>query len=418
MEKSSKIYLKALNAYNNGNIERASDLCEKGMKVNMKNAALLNLRGLILYLKGDLEDAQNIWKMNYRINNDTVSQKYLNDSLQDLKKFDLYVKALKYIEEFKIKEALDILFECRKSDYNFINVNNYIAVCYMKSINCEDASRYIQKVLEVDCKNEMALKNRKLIKKYGYGLKGNPINRISVPVIAAICIIVFLGIVFGKNKIYNACMHAALHNEIHKSNTTTKANTASKTNLSPKANISAVKDKTQVFPYDEIKKHINSKNFDGINEDALKWENEPLDINQKALLSKGISLLKTEGTGYFYEKGMKLERAGDHKAAAQNLKKAYDWGKNSYLYQHIIYFIALSSEETGDVQSAIKYYEQYDNAFASGGYDAAVLYHLAVLYDSLDDARAQNYAHKLVKLYSKSIYNNTKVNYILNHKYN
>lgn len=412
MEKSSKVYLKALNAYNNRNIEKASYLCEKGMKISMKNAALLNLKGLILYLKGDIEDAQKIWEMNYRINHDSVSQKYLNDSLQDSKKFDLYIKALKCIEEFKINEALDLLFECSKSDYNFINVNNYIAVCYIKSGNYEGASQYIQKVLEVDCKNEMALQNRKLIRKYGYKLQGNGINKTFVLVIASICIIVFSGVILIKNKIYDAHMQSKSHNEI------SKVNTAPKVNLPEKKSLTGAKKKTQIFPYDEIKKHIESKNFDEINEDALKWKDESLNINQKALLSKGISLLKTEGTEYFYEKGMKLEKAGNHEGAVQTLKKAYDWGKSSYLYQHIIYFIGVSSEEAEDVQSAIKYYKQYDNTFAGGGYDAAVLYNLAALYDSLDDVKAQDYAHKLIKLYPKSIYNNTKVNYILSRKYN
>lgn len=414
MAKSSKLYLKALNAYNNGNIEEALNFCEKSIKISMKNAALLNLKGLMLYIKGDLEGAQGIWKMNYRINDDAVSQRYLNDSKGDLKRFDLYIEASKCIKELEINKALGILFECSKSDYNSINVNNYIAVCYIKTGDYENASQYINRVLQTDCKNKMAMQNKKLIEDYNCLSGTKKVNKALISVLAAICVILLISTALIKGKFH--------YKEISKDKIFSvpkqAPKQAPKVKAAAKTNSSDIIKETKVFPYGEIKKHIDSKNFDKINEDALKWENESLSINEKALLSKGISLLKTEGTEYFYDKGIQLEKKGSYKEAVQVLEKAYNWGKSSYLYQHIIYFIAVSSEKTEDVQNAIKYYEQYDSLFTSGGYEPTVLYNIAVLYDSLNDVKAQNYAHKLIKLYPQCIYNNTKINYIANRRYN
>ena len=83
MEKSKKNYMKAMDYYSEGNFEKALIYCEKSLELGRGNSAALNLKGLLYYLKGDLEEARNQWKINYRLNNDDVARKYLEDSSKD-----------------------------------------------------------------------------------------------------------------------------------------------------------------------------------------------------------------------------------------------------------------------------------------------------------------------------------------------
>jgi len=149
MDKSGGIYVKAMNKYNDGYIDKALSLCEKSISLNNTNAAVLNLKGILYYLKGDLEKAKNMWNINYKRNDDKVSKKYLDDSIRDKKKLHLYVNALELIRKFNISGALEILNQCENSHFNFINVKNYISICYIKQGEYDKALQYIKEVLKV-----------------------------------------------------------------------------------------------------------------------------------------------------------------------------------------------------------------------------------------------------------------------------
>ena len=145
MDKSGKLYVKAMNKYNDGYIDKALALCEKSISLNITNAAALNLKGILYYLKGDLESAKKMWNINYKRNNDKVSKKYLKDSIRDKEKLQLYVNALDLIKQFNISGALEILKQCENSHFNFINVNNLISLCYIKQGEYDKALPYINR---------------------------------------------------------------------------------------------------------------------------------------------------------------------------------------------------------------------------------------------------------------------------------
>src|SRR4051794_16018671 len=130
MDKSGKLYVKAMNKYNDGYIDKALNLCEKSISINITNSAALNLKGILHYLKGDLENAKKMWNINYKRNNDEVSKKYLKDSIKDKEKLQVYVNALDLIKQLNISGALTILKQCENSHFNFINVSNSISLCY------------------------------------------------------------------------------------------------------------------------------------------------------------------------------------------------------------------------------------------------------------------------------------------------
>ncbi|MCG4572005.1 hypothetical protein L0P52_07130, partial [Clostridium cochlearium] len=175
MQSSKKLYLKALNEYNNGYINKALELCEESISINMNNSAAINLKGLLLYLKGNLKEAKALWKMNIHINKDSVSEKYLQDSLEDSIRDNLIKDALKLIEEEKIDKAIILLNKCAESDFNYINVNNYFSLCYISKGEYSKAKIYIDKVLKLDKKNKLAIENSK--KLYSLGKIKNNNNK-------------------------------------------------------------------------------------------------------------------------------------------------------------------------------------------------------------------------------------------------
>ena len=65
----NKIYEKAMDNYHGGYIEKALEQCEKGISLNLKDVRLLNLKGMLLYIKGDLKGAIAVWKINKDYNN-------------------------------------------------------------------------------------------------------------------------------------------------------------------------------------------------------------------------------------------------------------------------------------------------------------------------------------------------------------
>ena len=68
VQKSKKFYLKAKKFYDSGELDKSIEYCNYSVGENIKNPSALNLKGLILYLRGDIESSQKIWELNLRIN--------------------------------------------------------------------------------------------------------------------------------------------------------------------------------------------------------------------------------------------------------------------------------------------------------------------------------------------------------------
>jgi Uncharacterized protein conserved in bacteria len=404
MDKSKKLYIKALDKYNKGHINKAIELCEESISIDIKNSASINFKGLLCYLKGDLDSAQRLWKMNYGVNKDEVSEKYLNDTKKDKERLDLYTTALSFIKELKINEALSLLEECAGSDFNCINVNNHISLCYMRIGEYDKALEYIEKVLTLDKNNSMA---REIIKNLGtYGDVGKNRNKINLRyvLIVIICLVLVFStlIVYGKfiknNKNLSSPKESS-KKAINKSNT----DEVKKDKVVP----NKIEDET--FPSDKVKSGIENKNFESLYEETVKWKDKNISVNDKIILSKADELLKGEGVDYFYNKGCTYMSSNDYNNAKAYLSKAYEIGKESYLYPHIIYMTGSAFYSSGDVENAIKYYKQYDQDFSNENYEDTVLYNLAVIYKDIDKSKAKIYAEKLLNNYPESIYSNSVI---------
>ena len=138
-----RAYAKALDYYENGEINKAIKQCDKAIAKNLKNRAAFNLKGLILYIIGDIEAAIFTWQTNLDYNGDNLSKNYIIDSRSDLDRLRKFKEAEKLIKELRIDEAISLLRLCKKSDFNSIKVNLNLAICYMRKGDYKACSIFI-----------------------------------------------------------------------------------------------------------------------------------------------------------------------------------------------------------------------------------------------------------------------------------
>ncbi|QGU96448.1 tetratricopeptide repeat protein [Clostridium bovifaecis] len=478
MDKARKLYIKALNKYEEGYIDKAIDICEEIISMDIKNRACINLKGLLYYFKGDLQSASSLWKLNYEVNNDEVAKKYLQGIKHDEERLSLYISAVGFLQQMKFNDALSLLMKCKESDYNCINVDNAIATCYIKLGRSKEAARYVNNALKLDKSNDAALENRRKLVKLGATRKEIKIN--SFKKAAFLClgiILVTIGIFLRKpiidkvknngiminssvntekvnsaaNKDYineddkkeleiikdsveGASENSGIINEGTKVTETgikvaenveteskaateksKKKEVSSKDSKNTEENVNKKSKLDESFSYKNIESYLYNKDFDNIYEYAVKWKDADLDANNRAMLDRSEEILKKEGVKYFYSKGRDyLKINADYDKAINCLSKAYAYGKDTYLSQHIVYLMGVAYESKRDSQKAINYYAEYDSNFSNGIYIKEVLYRLTLLYRDVDLSKARQYGEKLIKNYPNSEYSNSIIKSIIN----
>lgn len=412
MNKSNKLYKEALALFEKGKIDKAIEACEKSIAEDIRNKAAIDLKGMILYIKGDLKEAKKMWQLNSKVNNDKAAQKYLQGIDNDEKLFEYFLKALTYMGKLKINEALELLERCERSEYNTINISNNIAICAMKQGDYDKASVYLEKVLKLDRANETALQTKKQLE--GIGVIKPSFNfKFLVKPIAAVAIIIL--VVFGSIYVYNG--------KFKKPSKVSKGEpkkTAVKKQVvkEPVKIVQKPQPKTETKPevkFDEaeLQNAINNKDYEKIIYYEENFKDKDLRVNDKILMNKALEALKNDGVAYFYGVGNDYAKKNDYANAEKYLLKAYTYGSSNYLYKDVLYFLATSYKNSGDMENAIKYYTMYDASYKTGSYEETVLYELAVIYKDIDKQKAKEYANNLVAHYPKSMYNNSIIKSII-----
>ncbi|KEI18518.1 tetratricopeptide repeat protein [Clostridium haemolyticum] len=411
MSKIKKLYTKAFTKYERGYIDDAIDVCEEIISLNMKHRPSINLKGLLYYFKGDLQSASTLWKLNYEVNDDQVSKKYLEGLKEDEKIFSVYVSAIDHMRKNRFKDALYLLIRCKESDYNRINVDNNIATCYIKLGEYKKAVEYVNRVLEIDVKNSIAIKNKKKLIKQGIRKNFVKHNKSNLVCISAV-LVLLIGVGIANKDFFVRNIKKIYINYAEEENIL---------NSKPKQLKNKIIDKNatkvivnEKFPIDELNKALEIKDFNKIYIIVRSWKNKKLDINEKTVFSKAEDILKDEGVKYFYNTGREYVEANNKwDVAIDNLKKAYDYGKDSYLYGHILFMLGVSYQNEKDVKNALKYYIEYDNKYPNENYIQEVLYRTTILYKNVDLNKAKEYGKKLLTNYPECEYSNSKIKAIV-----
>lgn len=431
MESTRKYYQKAMDYYCEGHMEKALNFCEKCLSFTRDYSPALNLKGLIYYIKGDLEGAQLTWRTNLKLNGDEISKKYLEDSKKDKEVLETFALGVAYYKEIRIHEALDCFNKCERSHFNVINLHNYLALCYIKTGQYEKSNHYVNEVLKIQRDNELALDTKKSLIDMGVIKKEVNFKKLSflltIPLIVAIFIAIYSNWsniksvkVFDKIPKVTAIFKNTKNQQQKSENKELKSNegsskveenkTAEEKNPTSKEEIN----KIATFNFDEVKKNYDKKDYEKLIQYLEEYNKESLTVNEKALLIKVEEEIRDSGVSFFYDKGITLSKGKDYKGAIDNFNKVYKYSDGNYLQEHLLYMLAYSYEKNLDVENANKYYETYVEKFDKGNYTEATLYSLALINEKIDKEKSKKYAKILVNNYKKSQYNNTRIRDIIN----
>ncbi|KYH35235.1 tetratricopeptide repeat protein [Clostridium tepidiprofundi DSM 19306] len=471
MKKTNKLYKKAINLYNNGYIDKSISVCEKSIALDIRNSAALNLKGLLLYIKGDINEARRVWEINYKANNDMVSKKYLNDSRNDIDNKKLYEESIDLINKIKIDEAIKKLEFCKNSDFNAININNALTTCYIKKGEFEKANVCIDEVLKIDKNNKIAKGNKKLLISLGVIDKKRDFKKAVIYSFSFFVVILLIfTIKFGISKIKSykndniistcnnnsyvaekkndKCTNRKTYKVINsEENNGADKTIYNKTEKGKDKELSTEKSSVtnegenrkvnkeihvaskyttiqgeksydkgpEKLSIDKVSECIEKKDIESLYKYVDEWDSKQLNINERAIISKAKKLLNEYACGFYYNKGLDAYKSKEYKAAVQNFLKGIIYGKANYLYEHDLYMLAVSYEKMNDIENSLMYYEMYNKEFnekkyiKNGTYIEIVLYRLAMLYKDIDINKSKKYAKILNTEYAKSKYNNSNI---------
>lgn len=430
--KWTRSYNKAINFYNDGQINKALEICENIAAHDLSCSEALNLKGLILYQKGNLREAKIVWKLNHDMNNDMMAEKYIEDCKSDEERNKLYKEAEQNLKNMNIDKALLLFKECAKSDFNGIKVNTGIAMCYQRKGDNYRAKEYVDKALSIDNKAVTANVIKKELIELGLYLGDNSNSKNVLKVITTLFIIGALSA--GGYSIYKKVNHDNLDKQ-YSENTiesesdieedrqlehiseSEQADNVSEENSDDSHETSKESNNQNTnthFNKEEISLLLQNKDvdklyeeIDGISKDSISEEN--LDLYNKA-----IDLLKTDGISKFYEHGVWYFNNKNYEDAEKELEKAYKYSEGSYLKEHIIFYQGSTASQMGNNNEAIEYYKKYNSLYPKGSYIEGVLYELALLTNTTDKDMGKLYAEKLVDNYPNSMYINDYIKNILN----
>lgn len=382
--KDNRTYEKALRLYNNGYIDKAIDICKMGINRNLSNSKLLNLKGLLLYLKGDLEEAVALFKINRHFNNDDISSSYLKDIEKDYERLDLYNKAVECINNFEIDEAIELLDLCTESDFNSINVNKYLAICYLRKGDYLKSHENLSKLIEIDKANVYAKEINKELNN-ALEIKDSSLMKKIIPVALLIILSIFITI-FIKDKFSNKYNEDNIKAEEVQNNI--EVNNSHNENNS---------------------NQINGEN--GNNEEVNNENRE--ETSEKEDKGEEIEVLTKEQIRESYIKASSYYEDNNIEEAKAVLEKVLPSAEKSYLRDDIMFLLASTYENINDVDKAINYYDFYIEEYEGGSYIQEAYYRAALIYKDRNNEKSKTYALKLKDNYPNSIYNNSKIQEII-----
>lgn len=407
-KKARKAYDKAMDCYEKGKINKALEICEEALSEGLDNPIVLNFKGLLLYQKGNLNEAITVWRINEDLNNNSIAKNYIKDAIADEKRLELYKQGEKAIKQLKVDEALQLFMRCAESDFNAIKVNTGIAMCYQKKGDLYKAKEYIDKALSID-ENATTAKNiEKELKEDGLYLDSK--NSSKGLLIIITILVVFFAISAGGYFVIYKFKDVDLGNRLaDKNNKSLVAEGNASSEDKEKTEMIKEESKAPSIDREKLKALVTSSDLYGVYEQLTSIKEESLSGEDAEVYKQAVDLMKNQGVAKFYEDGLEYFNASDYSNARIVLDKAYKYSEGSSLKEHILFYRASNSLKILDDKVTAAQYEEYYNQYPKGVYVEEALYELALLNNSIDKEKSKNYANILMDNFSDSIYVNDKV---------
>lgn len=426
-KRAQKAYEKAMDYYEEGNIDKALEICEEALSEGLDNALVLNFKGLLLYQKGNLSEAVTVWKINQDLNNDEVAGNYIRDSEADKNRLELYKQGERALKQLNVDEALKLFKQCAESDFNCIKVNTGIGMCYQKKGDPYRAKEYIDKALKIDQNAVTAKVINKELKESGIYLettnssKGALMFITSLVVILALVAGFYLVMAKFKNKDFTQIIEKPKNVEAQEEeNNKTVENKKGKESVEELEKIQ----ESQINKTEETKKEESTSkkldseklkalmagnDLDGVYEELKNVEAESVSSQDSDIYNKAVKLMRNEGASKFYDYGLWYFNQGNYKEAAISLDKAYEYCEGNAYKEHILFYRASNYLKNADEKNALKQFEEYYSKYPKGVYTEEALYELAILTNSIDKEKSKKYANTLINNFPRSIYVNDRI---------
>ncbi|WP_143316989.1 tetratricopeptide repeat protein [Clostridium sp. HBUAS56017] len=418
-KQKDKDYMKAVRFYEEGELEKALKKCDESISNNLRNAATLNLKGLILYLKGDLEGAKAQWKINSEHNDDSLAKHYIHDSKSDIKRAQYYKVGESYLKQLRIEEAIAELEKCTESDFNSIKVNLALSICYLRKGDYARSSVYATKVLNVD-RNNIGAKNiaKELKDVGGIKLEVSKRNIWAKGLLFTVATVIIVGSIVAGARIYLNSKNTSSESSETLVEKNQDTDNAQEENIDDK-NETEEKGETKtenLVDFSVLESSVNNKDYEAIYNNIKNVNGNDLKGRDKTIYYKGIEILKNEGANFFYRKGSELYNKKALNEAKSEFSKGYEYGNGNYIYPHIVFFKAATDEELGNIDDAISGYEEFYNKFKNETYMEETTYKLALLYKERDIDKSIAFAREIREKYPSSMYNNKAISNLLDTK--
>ncbi|AWK50498.1 hypothetical protein DIC82_05380 [Clostridium beijerinckii] len=426
-KKAEKAYDKAMDYYEKGKINKALETCEEVLLEGLDNPVVLNFKGLLLYQKGNLNEAITVWKINEDFNNDDIAKNYIKDAIADERRLDLYKQGEQALKQFKIDNALELFKICSESDFNAIKVNTGIAICYQKKGDLYKAKEYADKALSIDQNAITAKIIKKELKEDGVDLGSQNSSKgllIGITILFLVLTIAAGGyLIVSKVKSKNLANNIGetKNNEVlEKESSTVDDSKEIEVQETSKVNSETTSEeivekypKSTNFDKDKLKTLMKSNDLAGVYEQLKNVKAESINSEDNELYNEAVDLMKSEGVSKFYEYGLWYFNQSNYLDAQISFDKAYTYCEGNSLKEHIVFYRASATYKQQDNQTALAQYEEYYNQYPKGIYIQEVLYQLTLLSNSVDKEKSKAYANTLVNNFPNSIYINDNIVSIL-----
>lgn len=420
-KKAKRAYDKAMDYYEKGKINKALEICEEILSEGLDNSTVLNFKGLLLYQKGNLNEAVTVWKINQDLNNDEIARNYIIDSQADEERLELYKQGERALKQSNIDTALELFTKCAESDFNAIKVNTGIGMCYQKKSDLYRAKEYIDKALGIDQSAVTAGIIQRELKENGVYLEnekssnGFLIGVTSLLVVVAIASGGYLVMAKFKNKDFSQVIEQ-VKNVVAKEddskaieNKEVKESEEQENQVDKPGDTAKEEPQNKKLDAEKLKTLMASNDLDGVYDQLKNVKAESVSSEDSKVYNKAIKLMKNEGTSKFYDYGLWYFNQGNYTDAGTSFDKAYTYCEGNAYKEHVLFYRASNSLKKADEKTALKQYEEYYSKYPKGVYTEESLYELALLTNSTDKEKSKKYANALINNFPQSIYINDKL---------
>lgn len=353
-------YNNAIDSLKKNDLSKANRLLGESRKI-IDDKDILNLHGLVLFRLNHMKDSIATFERSLELYGE--DNLLANSYLENLNgaEFSGYIKnydeALDLIKKGKYEEAIKYLNACLKFNDEIVDIYLLKGICFnkLKKINLE--IKEIEKALQYDSSNKLALRKMKIFKRKNKNDNEKAILLIAIIITLLSCSVTITFKLIKANKV--------LKND-NKNLVFSMENILSQ-------------------PIKEVEAEAEAEKINLINTDELEVREMAIESFKNGELEFSNSL--------FYE--------------------IYTKSADINLVEEACFYLAVVNEELLNATESLGYYEKYIKTYYKGGYYGESTYNAALLsLKNGDIARSKEYAIRILNELSDSIYANDKIHYI------